>query len=789
MLRTTLHLLSISSLVLAACSSDRTAGELRGAATPQAAPTKAITKAAPAAVPPAAAAPAPATPQVAAKSSLPTLKTPHHAVVSLLDSRMLGHLIRDGGLAITAQSAGLAKYTTFDEPWRCWKLNKKLDDTRVALSFKSTSWLSFPLTASQAREAKIITLRISSPATQGLRVKLNNKTLKRASLSKGSQRVQLAIPEKTLHAGENRIDMIWAKRGKLAGEKRIFGALHWLQIGKAAPNEHPPMQVMGQGGLLLPKDGGLAYYLYPQKDAKLRLSFAAQPAEQRCGLQVTLKPEKGEARIVVRTEETLTKGMVTTSVEFGALTNQPLRVELQAVSAHSGGGNTCKSLELSNAEVVMAGPEPKVSYPKRPKNVLFWLVDNWRADHFRASNPKSRVETPVMDELVKTGTFFDSYIVGTESRVSHASLWTGMYPKQHRFIGPKNKLRSSFVTLAEALRKKGFYTAGWSANGNITRFWGFGEGWNYYRNTLHKGGGLTAKALANHAIGFVEKHGDKSFYLYIGTIDPHVSWRGRQPWLNRYYPAAYHGIFKKNVMGPTWDKLAGRPKTVSATDRKRVRAIYDSTISYNDQHLGRVLQALEKKGIRNETMIVIVADHGEEFWEYGRIGHGASLRDTVVNVPLIIHYPPLFGSGVHVKDGAEGAAMMATVLDAVGVEIPDTVQMASLLPLAQGVGRGYPRPRYATQYELARTMRLGRYKLWVGGQGDPRLYDMESKRWPEATRLEKKQPLVTRMLTDALSTFLVHQRRWRQSRWGVANNHLAALPEDLESGKGPGPIR
>jgi hypothetical protein len=134
-------------------------------------------------------------------------------------------------------------------------------------------------------------------------------------------------------------------------------------------------------------------------------------------------------------------------------------------------------------------------------------------------------------------------------------------------------------------------------------------------------------------------------------------------------------------------------------------------------------------------------------------------------------------------------AMMATILDAVGAKIPDTVQAASLLPLAQGVGRGYPRPRYASQYELARAMRLGRYKMWVGGKGEPRLYDMESRRWPEGKRLEKKQPLATRLLTDALSTFLVHQNRWRQSRWGVANNHLAAFPEDLESGKGPASIR
>ncbi|MFH1131005.1 MAG: sulfatase-like hydrolase/transferase, partial [Pseudomonadota bacterium] len=244
---------------------------------------------------------------------------------------------------------------------------------------------------------------------------------------------------------------------------------------------------------------------------------------------------------------------------------------------------------------------------------------------------------------------------------------------------------------------------------------------------------------------------------------------------------------EKIVWGKDVEKMAIQKKTVSPADKKRIVAIYDSTISYNDQQLGRVLEELEKKGIREKTMIIVTADHGEELWDFGKIGHGHSLKHSIVAVPFIIHYPPLFGSGVNVREGVNVLSILPTILDAVGAPLPDDVQGSSLLPLVQGIGGGYPRPCLATQYELAHTIRLENYKLWVGGKGEPSVYDLASKNG-ENEEVNAKLPTVTRWLTDCLSTFLIYQDRWRQPRWGVASNHLAAFPADLEQGIGPASI-
>jgi arylsulfatase A-like enzyme len=716
----------------------------------------------------------------AAAQSSPRLTGAHHAVYSLRDNRALAHVERGGALVVLGGHPGVAKYFNFKRPWRTFKPNRPVDGKRYAVAVRNVAWLTVPLTKAQAGAATLLSMRLKSPRAQGLRIKLNGKRLaERPKLSADWQRVTAAIPPKVLRAGENRIELRFARGGRMGGEKRAYAALDWLAIGPAAPKEQERLALTDdKGALYLPAGGALSYYVRPYAGAKLKLVFNAQPARGRCGLKVTLAPEGEAATTVTRQETSLTSGKVETFVDLAPIADKVARLRLAAEGS-------CKALTLSQAAIVMPGPAPQLKRPKRPKHVLFWLVDNWRADHFRVYNKKSRVETPVMSELARTGVTYDAYIVGTESRVSHASLWTGMFPKQHRFIGPKAKLRSKFVTIAEALKKQGFNTVGWTANGNISKFWGFGEGWRYFRNTLHKGGGLTAKRLADASIKMIDKYGgDKSLYLYVGTIDPHVSWKGRQPWLNKYDPGPYKGIFRRRVAGPVWDKLAATPTKISKRDRQRVLAIYDSTISYNDKHLGRVLDHLKSKGMRDDTMVVITADHGEEFWEHGRIGHGGSVRETVVKVPLLVHYPPLFGKGVHVHEGADAHSVMATILDAVGAPIPDTVQAGSLLPLAQGVGRGYPRPLYATQYELAYTMRIGRYKMWVGGKGQPRLYDVKG-RLKEKKSIAAKHPVATRLLTDALSTFLVYQAYWRQGRWGVPNNHSPNFSGELENGKGP----
>jgi len=227
------------------------------------------------------------------------------------------------------------------------------------------------------------------------------------------------------------------------------------------------------------------------------------------------------------------------------------------------------------------------------------------------------------------------------------------------------------------------------------------------------------------------------------------------------------------------DKIVAGKIALSERDKVHVRALYDSDVSYNDQQFGELMKDLDQLGRREDTMVVLIADHGEELWDHGKVGHGQSLREELVHIPFAIHYPPLFPAGKMVDEGVEIIDVLPTIVDALGGKPPAAAQGESLVPLAQGEGAGYPRPAIASQYELAHTMRLARWKLWVGGSGDTRLFDAVDDPL-ESKELSATRPIERRFVSDALGLWMAYQTKWRKSRWGVASNHKPQLAADLE---------
>ena len=443
----------------------------------------------------------------------------------------------------------------------------------------------------------------------------------------------------------------------------------------------------------------------------------------------------------------------------------------------SADGSGCSGATLRTAALTTSSDAPTVKRDVRPKNVVFWLTDDTRSDKFKIYNPKTRVETPVIDSFAKRATNFKvAYVQGNESRVSHASLWTSLYPLNHKFIAEKAKLDPKFVTMPEAVKPTGRYTAGLMGNGFIDAFWGFADGWDLMKNCIHEEcPGLTAGAFVTLAKQFLGQHGTKPYFMYLGTIDAHVSWRAHQPWVAKYDTEPYSGPFVKGCSDPQLDQIVAGKLKVDERDKTRVIALYDSDVSYNDQQFGELVKLLNAE----DTMIVFTADHGEELWDHGRIGHGQSLREELVHVPMLISYAPLFPPGKTVNEGVEIIDIMPTIVDAVGGKIPADAQGESLIALAQGEGAGYPRPAIASQYELAHTMRLGRWKLWVGGSGDTKLFDAASDA-AEAHELTAERPLERRFVEDAMGVWMAYQGQWKKSRWGVASNHKPELARDLE---------
>jgi arylsulfatase A-like enzyme len=407
--------------------------------------------------------------------------------------------------------------------------------------------------------------------------------------------------------------------------------------------------------------------------------------------------------------------------------------------------------------------------------VILWIMDSLRADRIKLFNPAALAEVPVLEKLAAdSAVFTQAYVQGNESKASHASIWTSQHVVNHGMIPGRNASRvdKSWYTIDEVASDAKLFVSGVSGNGYVVPRRGFGTRWDKYRNHIHDGGGLTAAKILGKAFESLAGKEKDPWFVYIGTIDTHVSWRAKEPWFSKYDPDPYSGRFKREASGKDMGAVAGGRLKVNQRDIKRIKALYDSNISYQDQQVGVLLEWLESNGIADETMLIFTADHGDELFEDGRVGHGASAREALVWVPLIVHYPPLVKPGSYFE-GAETIDIVPTVADALGVKPDPKWQGQSLIPLTHGFGKGYPRLSISSKYENAFAARMGMFKMRISG-GNAQMYDLSTD-IDESKDVADKRPIERRMISDAFWMLRAFNAEWRKSEWGNPANVTPAF--------------
>ncbi len=680
---------------------------------------------------------------------------PERAVFSLTDNRLAGHLLRGGGLVVPAGSAGFAKYTRFGNLRKAkmaWELRQKEGDVRVARMTGKSARVDVPLTADELRGDPVVRVRVHAPAAQAFSVRVNGNKDVNAQLAAGWQTIELTPPAGQLREGENEL-LFFAGSGGLAME--------WIQVGGAAPGEAAAQFYdPAQQALVMPSGGGMAWYVMVPEQGRV----TADLPDAACEVSVRAIAEDGASA----SGKLVGLG---SAVELGGLAGKAARLELVA------GG--CPQARLGKAALVVPGEEPKAQRGEPPKYVILFVMDSLRADRVRPWNPAARPESPVFDKLAETSAIFlQHYVQGNESRVSHASLWSSLYPIKHDMIAPKAKLDLKWTTIDEVAKAAGMYTAGATSNGYVEpKRWGFGTAWDAYSNHIHEALGLRADDLLDKGLKFVGNR-QEPWFLYLGTVDTHVSWRAKEPWISKYNPG-YSGRFATVFSGGDAGKAASGAITLTEAEIKHVRAIYDSNVSYQDEVLGKLIKRLEEQGMWDRTMLIITADHGDEQWEDGRVGHGQSTRDMLVHVPLLVRYPPMIGAGKF-SEGTELVDVVPTVADALGVPLDAEWQGESLLPLSWGVGRGYPRMSMTSMYEDSHGARIGHWKVRISGGSALRVFDLA--RDPDEMKNlagQASASIGARLVLDPLWLLRANNLEWRKSQWGNAANVSARFAQDL----------
>lgn len=269
------------------------------------------------------------------------------------------------------------------------------------------------------------------------------------------------------------------------------------------------------------------------------------------------------------------------------------------------------------------------------------LIDALRPDHM-GSYGYPEPTTPELDKLaVQSTRYTRAYANAPWTRPSTASFLTGLNASRHQTQTNKEKLPEDVTTLAQRLKKAGWTTAGFVANGNGGSLAKLQKGFDVFRDptnayTKKKRGktynGLpTGHFLVNRALKWLDKSKADKIFMFLFLVDPHDPYGAPQR-LEKQFLKGYTG---KITRTPLWEYKNNYPPE----RRKAIVAVYDAGIRYGDEAMGSLFNGLKERKLYDQATLMISADHGEGMGEHGFYMHAHQFWDEVVKVPLLVKGP------------------------------------------------------------------------------------------------------------------------------------------------------
>ena len=440
----------------------------------------------------------------------------------------------------------------------------------------------------------------------------------------------------------------------------------------------------------------------------------------------------------------------------------------------SGGSDPLQPLPVSPADDARADPLRK---SLAGTNVLLVILDAGRAQSF-GTYGYGRPTTPEIDRIASEGVVFERvYTPAVYTLGAMASLWTSQYPDRHHSeVSFSARLPKDRLTLAELLSAQGVHTAGFVANAVAGKGFGFDRGFVEFEEvfrTLGSRGDVFRKAVPP----FLAANRDRRFFAYVHFREPHFPYDPEPPFDTKFGPDGPIPKAARRDFGFFTDVNQGR-RPFSEAEREHLVRLFDGNLAFADQEVGALRRAMEKEGLWDRTVVIVAADHGEELFERGWIGHNVHVYEPSVHVPLIVRFPKGAGpAGKRVAALADLLDVAPTIADVFGARgkggSDREFQGRSLLPVIEGAP-GKPavlsrtvwdRPRYALRDE--------RYKyVYYTQTGEEWLYDLQDD--PGETRdLAAREPLRTAYYRQAL-----HAWTLQLARRGPAGSEQAELSRE-----------
>ena len=332
-----------------------------------------------------------------------------------------------------------------------------------------------------------------------------------------------------------------------------------------------------------------------------------------------------------------------------------------------GGVILCAAAGTAVWSQVKPASEESPANTQRPHVVLI-TVDTLRADHLSSYGYHLKT-SPAMDQLAEEGVRFDrAYSAIPMTGPSHFSMFTGRYPQEHgaRINGVSLPSMTKWLTVPQVLRRFGYtsgaFVSAWPLVGRLTRL---DKDFDHYDEEMSRSYQVFhsmrwAEDVTGPALRWLDENKDeKNLFLWVHYFDPHEPYNLREDFAD-----------PEQIREPHPESL---PKDAEVASRVRK---YDSEIGYADRHIGRLLARIDKLGMRDNTLVALLSDHGEGLGEQGFVGHGRWLYESTVHVPWIMRLPGTISPGTVIDQNVSTLDLAPTLLDLAVPEFQEESQLS-----------------------------------------------------------------------------------------------------------------
>ncbi len=369
--------------------------------------------------------------------------------------------------------------------------------------------------------------------------------------------------------------------------------------------------------------------------------------------------------------------------------------------------------------LVLAGLPQPVCAGEFTGPVVIYLVDTLRADRVSVYGTPLPT-TPAAERLAAEGIVFENaYSLSSWTRASVSTLLTSLLPTATGAIDRRGVLDPAIPYLPEGLKRLGFRTAAFVTNGNIfDPRTGFQRGFDKFQpisGKMHSGSAFAREAM-EPALHFVQGQTSSRFFLYVHVLDPHDR------------PRASHGANGYNLEPAYQGLFAGEPPRPTSGPGPRIPVDYDRAVRQADDQFGRLVAALKAKGFWDSALVIYTSDHGEEFGEHGGWGHGQTLYEEQIHIPLLVKLP----GGIGRKTRRSDLVSLADI-------VPTVAELTGLPPSADWIGQSLL-SRKKTETPLYFSEDLDNFRLYAVRRASEKLIVGLYPRLDERTFSLEKDP-------------------------------------------------